>query len=417
MSDGAILAKKCLLPTAGDEEIARFKKELRILSKLDHPNIIRVLDLQLSEQPYFCILPLYDESLRDVVEDVIGSDERIRPIFDAILDAVEYAHAEGIIHRDLKPENVLLNSEDDVVVSDFGLGLMVDTESTRLTRTGFAMGTIPYMPPEQLQDAKTADHRADIFALGRILYELYSGPIVSPVQDTSRLPSGVAMIVEKCTRPDPEERFQSVGDLKKAWRSLFAASARQAEEAELEELRARLTAPASLERRELGRFIELMGSRLEDDDLVHEVFMQLDPEAVAAIHDLEPQFTRRLVTRFAEMTGDTGWGFSYTDKIANQAKEVCRLVDDPIVRAELMVCLMSVGHSHNRWHVQGVFRELLHGVADPDLQLALEERLSDRDPYVRGRIGEWVVREKVPQGLRSLFDQSESDPDSSGFQS
>jgi serine/threonine protein kinase len=134
----------------------------------------------------------------------------------AILDGVEYAHAQGVLHRDLNPRNVLMNSDSDVIISDFGLGRVVDSESTRRTQSGFGMGTMLYMAPEQMDDAKYADQRADIYSLGRMIYEMYTGPLKSLHQDVSRLPPGIAHIVTRSTQPNAELRFQILSDLKRA---------------------------------------------------------------------------------------------------------------------------------------------------------------------------------------------------------
>jgi eukaryotic-like serine/threonine-protein kinase len=115
-----------------------------MLSALDHPRIVKVVANHLSEPPLWYAMPLYANSLRDLIEQIKDDHARANRIFAAILEGVEYAHNQGAIHRDLKPENILLNSDDDVVISDFGLGLELDRETTRLTSTGRFMGTFDY---------------------------------------------------------------------------------------------------------------------------------------------------------------------------------------------------------------------------------------------------------------------------------
>jgi eukaryotic-like serine/threonine-protein kinase len=107
-----------------------------------------------------------------------------------------------------------MNSDDDVVVSDFGLGRFLKAVSTRKTPTGGRMGTEPYAAPEQWTDAKSADERADIFSLGRILYELHTAPLVSARQNTSKIDPAIALVIERCTAEEPKERFQTVTELK-----------------------------------------------------------------------------------------------------------------------------------------------------------------------------------------------------------
>ncbi len=384
----------------------RFAKEIRILSSLDHHNIIRIVGKRLAQEPYFAIMPLYKRSLRSEIPSLIGDEDRIGEIFGALLDAIEYAHEQGIIHRDLKPENVLMNSDADVVVTDFGLGRIVDAESTRMTQTGWQLGTPMYMPPEQLQDAKNADARSDIFSLGRLLYELYTGPLLSAVQDTSSLPPGIALIVNRCTRVDPAERFESATDLKNAWQSLFDAYFRQSELDEFLALRAEFGAPGPYEADSMERFLELLSKYQEDPDLLHETVMQLNPSAVVAMHEANQEFTRVLIFRFAELAAAQSWGFSYTDKIGDKCKAIFIAVTDPDIRAALILCAMQVGESHNRWHVLGTFAEMLQDPKGPGEEYAVADALEGVKDHVREHAAQYVALPKLHPRLRRYFDFS-----------
>jgi eukaryotic-like serine/threonine-protein kinase len=108
------------LDDTDEEVVKRFEREVRIQSKLDHPNIVKVLDKKLTDDARFYVMPLYRGSLVDEFPDIVGYEERLSRIYSSILDAIEHAHTQGAIHRDLKPENVLLNSDQDIVISDFG---------------------------------------------------------------------------------------------------------------------------------------------------------------------------------------------------------------------------------------------------------------------------------------------------------
>ena len=157
-SDGQLFAKKQLDPSAAadPELVARFNREVRMLSELDHPNIVKVIGKRFLTPPFFYVMPLYPSSLANVIPGLVGDEGRIRKIFAQVLDAVEYAHKQGVIHRDLKPENVLYFADSDIVVSDFGLGRQLNSGSLRRTGTGYQMGTPLYMAPEQGVNAKVA---------------------------------------------------------------------------------------------------------------------------------------------------------------------------------------------------------------------------------------------------------------------
>jgi serine/threonine protein kinase len=137
-----------------DASLARFAQEIRILGSLDHPNIVKVIDKRLTNYPYFYVMSLYKHSLAAEIPALEANAERINAIMTAVLDATEYAHSEGVLHRDLNPRNVLMDTDSDLVVSDFGLGRVVDAESTRKTDSGYGMGTMLYMPPGKKRGEK-----------------------------------------------------------------------------------------------------------------------------------------------------------------------------------------------------------------------------------------------------------------------
>jgi len=157
------------------------------------------------------------------------SVETLRPLMNQFADALDYAHARGLVHRDIKPSNVMLRGENELVLMDFGLVKLNDSE-TRLTGSG-AFGTIDYMAPEQILAASEVDHRADIYAVGVMLYEMLTGvrpyqggagqvlfahlqqPIPDPRQLLPELPQSVARAVMQALAKNPNERHTSVGQL------------------------------------------------------------------------------------------------------------------------------------------------------------------------------------------------------------
>lgn len=356
--DGTQHAKK-KLTVADTDAVARFLKEVRILASLNHPNVVRVIGKRLETPPYWYVMPLYDHSLRSELPALIGDDRRIHQVFTTILGAVEYAHSEGIIHRDLKPENVLMNDDTDLVVSDFGLGRALDSESTRTTVTGFGMGTLPYMAPEQLNDAKHADVRSDVYSLGRMLYELYTEALTVAPQDLTRLSPAVALVVARATQPRPENRYQTVTEMKQVWLNVVGSTGSEAELEDYSLLLVKLSASGPVDVADVDQLCTLLAKRLPDDDLVHKTIMEIHPDAVVALHVRDDDFARQLLDRFALFTAGQNWPWSYTDRIANACREVFRALDDAVIRAALIACVVEVGISHNRFYVWEVTTALL----------------------------------------------------------
>jgi len=402
--DKELFAKKRLQSGTLPDDTRRFVREVRILSSLDHPNIIKVIAKSFQAEPYFYVMPLHKRSLWNELPSLIGDESRIYPIFTAILDGMEYAHSQGVIHRDLKPENVLLNSDVDVVLSDFGLGRIIDSESTRLTQTGDRMGTPLYMAPEQLVDSKRAAEVSDIFSLGRMLYELYTGPLTSAVQDTSTLPTGIALIVNRCTRTGPDKRFQTVSELKQIWLSLFDASRHDSEVDEINLLMAEIAFTGPQSNDQIDRLLNLIAKYSNNQDLLHETIMQLDPDVAAAMYNRNPTIVKQLMGQFVELAIAQNWAFSYTDKIGNQCQKLFQAISDPEIRAILVDCVMQVSVDHNRWHVLGIFAELLESPKKNGEEIFLADRLQRIDEGTRRYAAEYLSIDKLHPTIRPLFE-------------
>lgn len=155
----------------------RFLDEVSRHSRLDHPNIVRVLDVFESGGHCCCVMELIEgESLFSLLEHIPSHRlalEMAIPIFEDILQALDYAHRQGIIHRDVKPSNILLNHENRALLIDFGIALAIGEK--RRTRAGLTVGTPLYMSPEQITRPRSVDHRTDVYSVGCILYEALTG--------------------------------------------------------------------------------------------------------------------------------------------------------------------------------------------------------------------------------------------------
>lgn len=242
-ADGAIVALKVV--SAGDlagrpHLVRRFRKEARLLGRLDSPRIVRLLDVNENNgTPYYVMELIPGRSLSD---DLLGRPMAPDAALDhalGIAEALADAHEAGIVHRDVKPSNILIVDDPDkpgrcsVKLVDFGLAReAAQSESMALTRTGAFLGTPTYMAPEQCLGEGEITPAADVYALGVILYEMLAGEPPFRSVDSMRLvamhcyekpPSlrakvpgiadGLAAIVEKCLQKKPEARFADGGEL------------------------------------------------------------------------------------------------------------------------------------------------------------------------------------------------------------
>ncbi len=229
--DTGDVAIKVLRPGLGTDRpavLARFAREAEALRRLEHPRVVRFLDHGEDKEIAYIVTELIDG--RDLSVTLAAgrmSLAEIVEIFGQVCDGVAAAHAAGIVHRDLKPANILVGTTGGVKVADFGLAqLGSDTAITTLTRTDVAMGTFHYLAPEQRKDARAVDHRADIWALGVIFYEMLTGelPLGSFAPPSTKGPPGcdrrTDAIVHRALAPDPADRFATAAELGQAVRAL-----------------------------------------------------------------------------------------------------------------------------------------------------------------------------------------------------
>ena len=174
-----VAIKVLLANLAMNESVrARFHQEAQLQASLQHPNIVRVVDLIEGDRPAIVMDLVRGPSLAEVIS---GQGpwpvDRVLTLMDPVVEAIALAHREGVIHRDLKPGNILLDREggqEVPKVSDFGIAKILQSDAL-ITRTGTRMGTVPYMSPEQFRGLKDLDARADVFALGMLFWRLLRG--------------------------------------------------------------------------------------------------------------------------------------------------------------------------------------------------------------------------------------------------
>lgn len=400
--DGKIFAKK-KLHTQEEDAIKRFGREVRLITSLDHPNVVKIIAKKLDGNKYWYAMPLYSNSLRGIIKELQGNDDRISQIFSSMLDGIEYAHSQGVLHRDLKPENVLMNDDSDIVISDFGLGRMIDAVTSRKTQSGIGFGTLGYVAPEQTIDLKNSDYRVDIFSLGRILYEMCSGNIFG-TQDVSDLSPAMGLIITKCTKQNPDDRYKTVKALKQDWKSLLDIQSGESRASEFTLLRVK----PGISEEEVEKLINYF-TRISSEDDLHEFLMGTHTEVFVEIYKNNPNVARKLISRYTTFTADRGWGWDYTDKIGSWCKSIFERVADAAIKVDLVMCVGEVGRCHNRWNVLEIFGKMMASLHSHDEIFMAMNRIKSLNVYTRETLRQYVHTDVSAEILSALDDEEEPD--------
>lgn len=217
------------------EFISRFRREALSAARLSHPNILPVYDAGMADGAYYIAMDYASGSLRDLIAQGPLPTDQAASIAAQLADALDYAHRQGLIHRDIKPSNVLLGQDGRPLIADFGIARAL-YETSRLTRTGTFLGTPEYMAPEQAE-GQPADGRADLYALGIVLYEMLTGTVPFAAETpaatlyrqvhelpppvrwlNANVPTWLESVVAKALAKHPDERYQNGSDLAAALR-------------------------------------------------------------------------------------------------------------------------------------------------------------------------------------------------------
>jgi len=239
-----VIRRGAFPPEQLERILMRFEQEARLIAKLSHPNIVKLLDYGVYEgSPYHVLEYIPAGTLKKLLEQRAGKQMPWREAARLLLpiaQALEYAHEHKIIHRDIKPSNILLTEKGQPILSDFGIAKPLDIEATHtLTGAGVGIGTAAYMSPEQGL-GKKIDGRTDVYSLGIVYYELITGrtpftadtpqavidkqihdPLPRPAQYVTGLPEKVEHLLLKALAKAPENRYPGMGAFVKALEALL----------------------------------------------------------------------------------------------------------------------------------------------------------------------------------------------------
>ena len=243
-----IVALKILPPGIGDTPAfaERFTQEAKALAKLNHPGIVTIHEFGQANGLFYFLMEFVDGvSLGELLKTGRISSREALEIVPQICDALQYAHDTGIVHRDIKPANILMDRKGRVKVADFGLAKLIGAsqqtvetlasnaaarvgETAHPTDSGKVVGTPQYMSPEQVSTPCEVDHRADVYALGVVFYQMLTGELpgkpIQPPSEKVQIDVRLDGVVLRALEKKPELRFQQISDIKRKLESIATTS-------------------------------------------------------------------------------------------------------------------------------------------------------------------------------------------------
>lgn len=388
-----------MLKNKDDFSIRRFEREVRLMSRLNHPNIMKIISYNLVEEDKFYVMPLYKCSLTKIIPSLEGDYSRQNIIIDSILTAIQYLHSEGVLHRDLKPGNILYNNDKDIAITDFGLGIQIDSSSTQLTKMT-VFGSDRYCSPEQGYNSHDVDERTDIYAVGKIIED-----IVSNFGKIRTYDNSFNFIIDKCTKRNKEERFTSISEVRRFVAYVYNTIMGVTESKQIDESLLQLANKKLAKEEIVNLAIQIQTSK--DSVIIEKFFENIDENFYSIFEQNNSDLAKSLIVKLCSYWNQAGWPFSYIDDIAKIANKIFMVSKNAEIRAELLYILMDLSIYYNRWFAMGVATNLLDEIKkDTASQTVLALKLKNA-PLSLDRIV--ADTDDLPTMILSVYKETKSD--------
>jgi len=364
--DGKEYAKKVfnserLLPEAIAEITRRFEREVKFQSHIDHPNVVKIIDSDLSLNPPFYIMELADCTLADELRNPHLAPNTSKALLD-ILAGLEAIHSKGIKHRDLKPENVLHlqkgQSDDRYAISDFGLMTTEESQLSSLTETNVRGGTPMYAAPECWRNFKTATFASDIYSFGAILHDIYAPGVNRTPFSELTVDGPLKEIVEKCTKRLTKRRYRTVADLRAELFNIIDTAPVSFASREEQDVINLLAQSSNLQDDEWDRVFYLIDDNNKQQVDNYNVFRAISLEHLRQLGENAPELLTAFAEDFCPFVKSGTFNFDYCDVLADKMQIIydsCELD----IQSQVATALLSMGKSHNRWYVMRKFIKMI----------------------------------------------------------
>ena len=390
-NDEKVALKVC---TSDDPVIQRrFNREVRIMQSIDHKNVMKVLHSSLDADLKYFTMPLarysLDKNISFFVNDSGNEYKNTLKVFSEICKGVSAIHQSNAVHRDIKPQNVLVTANNEIVVSDLGLGKFEERDSTVLTDSYQYVGTQGYIPPEYtvVGATKSADARWDVFQLGKTLYFLLTGNNPSYIQ-TDCLPAGLEYIIARATKENPDNRYRSVGELLDAIDSYLYALSPTGSPEYIFKINLELAEQLAQEGTFKREFITPLLSSLSDcgndhDDCTSflDLFESLPSSLLKIISinftdELGP-ILRKYTSKLDYFLSYDRYGFQYAETVTSKMRIIYAHSNDLNHKQMALKNILRSAVACNRYAAMDIFVHIISSIKDDSEAIAIVEMLTE----------------------------------------
>ena len=356
---------KIVKEDATEEDTRLFRREIRILQSLKHPNIMEIVaDTYNSDRPYY-VMPNCGKSFVELACSQVSELELLDYVIP-FCEAIQYAHETGVFHRDIKPQNVLLY-KGVVKVSDFGLSRFVNRDTTTMTKTSTTAGTAGYMPPEYLTgEFKNGTVESDVYMIGKTLYYVFShGKDISNIR-AEMVSVQIFSIVDKCTKDTPAQRYSSVSTIVgalKDYRDLLKAA--ETAPKTIKEIKAAYKPNTPQYNKEVFKTLSSLEynpmdwgdtlEQLDNQDLTQVLTYNRDSIVALSLHFIDCIKNPSEFIQFGDI-----------DEYARFTKILVNINTDESIKQNLILFLQNLSINYNRFPAMKVVASILNEQIDRD---------------------------------------------------
>lgn len=393
-------------------DIRRFKREIRIMEGIKHENVINIIGSNIEHNPPFFTMPIAKKSLTDVIPNLKDDIVKVTEVFESICKGINAIHISGHTHRDIKPDNVLLFDDNRIVVSDLGLAKFDERDSTVLTRASIAIGSRDYMSPEQMQYGGTRDfdHRGDVYQLGKTFYHLLTGlnPGIINIQS---IPLSFRYAVQKSTRLEPDERYQSVGELLDAVldarRAMDPSMNPKSVYEQLVSVAEEKLQSNEYDRENVTKLIELIFNTEDKDDIIE--FFNKIPERLLPIYstDLATEFEPVLEKYRKAIDSEVReYPFHFAEIVSGKMKLVYNSAQKSELKKDAILSTLFAAVSLNRFAAMGDFDRMLLSIVEDEDAFAIAGALKD-EIGMYGRLYDRIPKKELHPAIKIVWEECE----------